>query len=154
MKEYPQIETDRLILGKLSASDIPKIVEYAGNIKIAQNTLNMPHPYEEKDAIFWINLANESFANKSAYVFGIRLKSTNEFMGGVGIRLTPRFNHADLGYWLGEPFWNNGYMTEAVKAVLEFGFITLDLHKIFATYLIENPASGKVMYNNGMIKEA
>ena len=154
MKEYPQLKTERLLLGKILASDIPKIVEYAGNIKIAQNTLNMPHPYAEKDAIFWLNLANEGFANKTKYIFGIRNLATNEFMGGIGIHVNARFNHGELGYWLAEPFWNNGYMSEAVKALLHFGFITLDLHKIFATHLVENPASGKVMIKNGMIKEA
>lgn len=154
MKEYPQIKTNRLLLGKLSASDIPKIVKYAGNIKIARNTLNMPHPYAEKDAIFWLNFANEGFKNKTNFIFGIRLASTNEFMGGIGIHVNAKFNHGELGYWLAEPFWNNGFMSEAVKALLYFGFTTLDLHKIFATHLVENPASGKVMIKNGMIKEA
>jgi RimJ/RimL family protein N-acetyltransferase len=58
-----------------------------------------------------------------------------------------------LGFWLGEPFWNNGYVTEATGKVLQFGFEEIGLQKIFAIHLIDNPASGKVMIKNGMIKE-
>jgi len=55
---------------------------------------------------------------------------------------------------MGEPFWGNGYVTEAVAAVLKFGFEELHLNKIYATFQSDNPASGKVMIKNGMIKEA
>lgn len=153
MSEFPEISTDRLILGKISYSDIPKIVEFAGNKNIADVTLNIPHPYEEKDAIFWINSANQGFANKTEYTFGISLKSTAEFIGGIGLKVNNKFNRAELGYWVAEPYWNMGYATESVAAILAFGFGTLSLHKIYATHLVENQASGKVMIKNGMIKE-
>lgn len=153
MHDFPQIETSNLILGKIQISDIPKIIEFAGNKKIAENTLNIPHPYKEKDAIFWINSANQGFENGTQFTFSIRLKSTNEFIGGIGLKINKRFHRAELGYWIAEPFWNNGFTTEAASAILDFGFKKLALNKIFATHLIENPASGKVMIKNGMIKE-
>ena len=74
-------------------------------------------------------------------------------MGGIGLRINKRFNRAELGFWLGEPFWNNGYITEAAGAALSFGFEKLGLNKIYATHLPKNPASGKVMQKNGMIRE-
>lgn len=151
--KFPQFSTDRLILGKVQSIDIPKIVEYAGNKKVADTTLNIPHPYHEKDAIFWLNMANQGFEKKTQFTFAIRLKTTHEFIGGIGLKINKRFDRAELGYWIGEPFWNKGYVTEAVGAVLEFGFRTLELNKIYAQFLIENPASGKVMIKNGMIKE-
>lgn len=153
MEKFPQLFTERLSLEKIRVQDIPKIVEYAGNEKIAKNTRNLPHPYEEKHAVFWINKANEGFENKTQFTFGIRLKSTEDFIGGIGLILNQAFNRAELGYWIAEPFWNKGYATEAVAAILEFGFDELNLNKILATHLVENPASGKVMINNGMIKE-
>lgn len=154
METYPQIKTDRLILSAIQYQDIPKIIEYAGNKNVSITTLNIPHPYAEKDAIFWINSANQGFINKTQYTFGIRIKSSNEFIGGMGLKINNRFNRAELGYWIAEPFWNKGYATEAAKAILQFGFESLDLNKIYATHLTENPASGKVMIKNGMIKEA
>ncbi len=153
MDKFPEIETNRLVLGRLSFNDIPKIIEYAGNEKVAETTLNIPHPYQEKDAIFWINSANKGFESKTQYTFGIRTKNEDKFIGGIGLKINNRFQRAELGYWIAEPFWNEGYASEAVKAVLKFGFTEIKLNKIYATHLVENPASGKVMIKNGMIKE-
>lgn len=153
MNKYPTLKTERLTLTNPKVSDIPNIIQYAGNIKVAKNTLNMPHPYFEKDAIFWLNMAHTGFQNRDKYIFGIRLKTTNELIGGMGLHLMIPYNRAELGYWIAEPFWNKGYASEAAGEVLKFGFKTLNLNKIFATHLIENPASGKVMLKNGMIKE-
>ncbi|BDS11431.1 GNAT family N-acetyltransferase [Aureispira anguillae] len=139
---------------QILSTDIPKIIEYASNKEISSNTLNIPYPYEEKDAIYWINSANQGFLNKTQFTFAIRLKSTDEFIGGIGLILNKRFDRAEFGYWIGKPFWKNGYATEALAALLKFGFKTLNLNKIYATHLIENPASGKVMLKNGMLKEA
>lgn len=153
MTDFPKIETNRLSLESISYSDIPKIIEYAGNIKVAQTTLNIPHPHQERDAIFWINNANQGYKDKSQFTFGIRLKPTNKFIGGIGLKINTRFNRAELGYWMAEPFWNKGYASEAVGVVLKYGFDKLELNKIYATHLAENSASGKVMIKNKMIKE-
>lgn len=153
MDKFPEIETSRLLLRKVGAKDIPKIIEYAGNVKIAEMTLNLPHPYQEKDAIFWINSCNQGFNDKTQYTFCLADKDTNEFMGGMGLHITARFNRAEMGYWVAEPFWNKGYATEAMEAILKFGFEKIGLNKIYAVHLVENGASGKVMIKNGMIKE-
>ena len=153
MGKFPVIESNRLRLRRITAADIPDIIKYANNPKISRTTLNVPFPYREKDAIGWINMANQGFEDQSRYIFAIALLSNNEFIGGIGLRVNGRFNHAELGFWIGEPFWNNGYVTEAAAEVLKFGFEEIGLHKIFATHLVDNPASGKVMIKNGMIKE-
>ena len=153
MINFPQIATERLLLGPLRASDLPTIVTHAGNRRVADPPLNIPHPYQEADAIFWINSAQQGFKRKSQYTFAIRLQATGELIGGIGLRLHATFDRAELGYWVGEPFWNRGYATEAAAGLLQFGFEQLGLHKIFATYLECNPASGKVMRKNGMVQE-
>ena len=153
MKPFPILTTKRLTLSKILATDIPTIVKYAGSEQIAATTLNIPHPYEEKDAISWIHMANQGFQNKTQYTFSVRLNTTNEFIGGIGLRTNFKMNRAELGYWIAEPFWNLGMTTEAASTILKFGFETLSLNKIYATHVPENPASGKVMIKNGMIKE-
>ena len=55
-----------------------------------------------------------------------------------------------MGYWIGLPYWNNGYCTEAARAVVDFAFTDLGLHRIFAHHLVRNPASGRVMQKIGM----
>ncbi|MBC6612712.1 GNAT family N-acetyltransferase [Hymenobacter sp. BT507] len=154
MNAYPTLNTERLLLRQPQAHDIPTIVQLANEPTVAHMTLNIPHPYAESDAIYWLNAANQGFASGLHQVFAIELRETNQFIGGIGITVEPRFNRAEAGYWVGKPFWNKGFATEALRAVLAFGFETLELHKIFATHLTENPASGKVMQRAGMHWEA
>lgn len=153
MEEFPVIQTERLRLRELMARDITRIVQYANNPKIVEMTLSMPFPYEEKDAVSWLAEANQGFSKQTHYIFAICQLQANEFLGGIGIEVKKRFNRAEMGFWLGEPFWNSGYITEAVAAVLEFGFNDLELNKIIAFHMDKNPASGRVMTKNGMIKE-
>lgn len=153
MEKFPELKTERLILGKVTYKDIPKIIDYAGNKNVSDTTLNIPHPYEKDHALFWINSAEKGFEEGTQYTFAQRVRATDEFIGGIGLKIDPRFDRAVLGYWIAEEFWNKGYATEAVEAILKFGFFQLSLNKIYATHLVENTASGKVMIKNGMIKE-
>ena len=153
MVDLPELNTKRLILRPLSFEDIPKIIEYANNPRIAEMTLNIPHPYTEKDAVYWINMAYTGYEKGIQYTFGIHLAKTREFIGGISLKVESRFNRGELGYWIAEQFWNNGFASEAVKEMIRYGFENLNLNKIFATHLIENPASGRVMLKNKMIKE-
>ena len=153
MEEFPKLVTKRLILNQIKPADISDIVSYAGNIKIVENTRTMPHPYREEDAISWMNMANQGFKNKDNYMFAMRFRDTHAFIGGIGLTLDIQNNRAELGYWLAEGFWNLGFTTEAVQAILQFGFEELNLNKILAVYITTNAASGKVMIKNGMVKE-
>ncbi len=153
MNQLPEIKTERLILTELKAEDIKDIVKYASNKNISDYTLNLPHPYSEKDAIYWINLAHQGLKSGTSYIFAIRLIGENKFVGGIGLGIEKRFNRAEIGYWIAEPFWRKGIATEATKAIIEFGFNGLGLNKLTSSHLAKNPASGKVMQNSGMKKE-
>jgi len=153
MKQFPSLETARLVLDQTKPSDIEAIVTYAGNKNITDNTRTMPYPYFEEDAVRWIHMMNEGFKNKDQYAFAIRQKTDGLFVGGIGLIIDTSNNRAELGYWLAEPFWNQGFITEGVQAILQFGFDVLNLNKIIAVYLNTNEASGKVMVKNGMVKE-
>ena len=59
--------------------------------------------------------------------FAIILNHTQELIGSIGLIMNKRFNHAELGYWTGKKYWNNGYCTEATRAMFEFAFNQLDL---------------------------
>ncbi len=67
--------------------------------------------------------------------------------------MTKKFNHAELGCWIDKDCWGEGYATEAAKALLDYGFSSHGLHKVFAKHLARNPASGKVLEKLGMKKE-
>lgn len=153
MNKFPKIETKKLFLTELKAEDIPEIVKYASNKNISNFTQNIPFPYSEKDAVFWINMANQGFENGHQYTFAIRTKERNNFIGGIGLNIERKYKRAEIGYWIAKPFWGKGYATEATKSIIEFGFKNLDLNKFTSSYLAKNPASGKVMENSGMKKE-
>ena len=95
-------------------------------------------------------------ATGEAYAFAIcQRDSTGEerFLGGISLAVNKQDHNAELGYWIGQEFWNRGYCTEACKAILEFGFEVLGLYKLTAHHLVRNPASGKVLQKIGMTKE-
>jgi ribosomal-protein-alanine N-acetyltransferase len=150
---FPRLETPRLVLRELAERDLPVIAILANDADIASNTLNIPYPYSEADAVAWRVLAQQGFRLGSAFTFAIELKQTQTFVGSIGVQLERRFDRAEVGYWLSRPYWSQGLVTEALAEVLRFGFEDLSLNKVFATHLAHNAASGRVMVKNGMLKE-
>ncbi len=154
MNTFPTLSTNRLNLRLIQESDIPSLVKYCNNKKIGDQIINIPYPYTESDAIDRMNFIQEGFRNHERFVFAIALKDNDELIGEIGLHLDKTNNSAQFGYWIGEPFWNNGIATEATAAILKFGFESINLNKIYATHYPDNVASGKVMLKNKMIKEA
>ena len=81
------------------------------------------------------------------------LGADGTLIGTVGLALVMEDRRAELGYWIGVPWWNRGFATEAARAVVDFGFGSLGLHRIMARHLARNPSSGRVMEKLGMTKE-
>ncbi|MBB4806742.1 RimJ/RimL family protein N-acetyltransferase [Chryseobacterium defluvii] len=152
MKEFPLIETERLILSQLKEDDIPFVVEYLQEKAFSELTSNIPYPYTKDDAEFWLRISQEAFEKRSGYTFAIRNKEGN-IIGAIGLH-DRGDDKAELGYWMGKPFWNNGYVTEAANAIVNFGFKVLNFNKIYATHFLHNPSSGRIMQKIGMEKEA
>ncbi|MGE8432432.1 GNAT family N-acetyltransferase [Chryseobacterium joostei] len=152
LNEFPIIETERLILSQLEETDIPFIVDFLQHRIYSDLTSNIPYPYTEDDARFWLKMSKDAFENNSGYTFGIRNKE-NQLIGAIGLHDRDD-DKAELGYWIGMPYWNKGYVTEAARAIVDFGFKKLNFNKIFATHFLHNPASGKIMEKIGMEREA
>lgn len=150
---FPQLTTSRLVLRAFALADVPRLIALAGEYEVAKNTLNIPHPYGEEDAYRWVRLTQENYEQQTGYAFALALRSSGEFIGGIGLTVERRFDRAEAGYWLGQPYWGQGLASEALAAVLRFGFEELALNKIYATHIAENPASGRVMRKNGMVQE-
>ena len=152
MEKFPIIPTERLILSELKGKDIPFIVQYLQHRIFSDLTSNIPHPYLESDAASWLKMSKEAFDNHTGYTFAIRNKE-GQIMGAIGLHDRDD-DKAELGYWIGIPYWNKGLVTEAAQAVLDFGFKKLEFNKIFATHFLHNPASGRIMEKIGMKQEA
>lgn len=150
MEHQPVLATERLNLRPLAASDVPDVELLAGDREIAATTLNIPYPYPEGAAERWIASSHERFQNDEGVTFAITLRETGAFMGAISLNFRHDAENAEIGYWIGKPFWNQGYTTEAARAILAYGFQTLHLNRMFARHLVRNPASGRVMQKIGM----
>lgn len=153
MKTRPTIETKRLRLRPFELSDAKDVQRLAGDRAIADTTLNIPHPYEDGMAEEWISTHQPKFESGELLNFAIVSRTSDKLIGAIGLRIVPRFERAELGYWIGKPYWKNGYCTEAGRAVLQYGFSVLKLNRIHASHLKRNPASGRVMQKLGMVHE-
>ncbi len=150
MKERPTLETARLLLRPFTVADASEVQRLAGDREIAATTLHVPHPYEDGMAEQWIGTHQEKYERGELVNFAIVRRADNALMGTIGLRITPQHAHAELGYWLGTPYWNAGYCTEAAHAVVAYGFEVLGLYRIHASHMTRNPASGRVMQKIGM----
>jgi ribosomal-protein-alanine N-acetyltransferase len=101
----------------------------------------------------WISTHQPKFEAGELLNFAAVLRISGEIVGAIGLRIIPRFERAELGYWIGRPYWKNGYCTEAGRAVLQYGFSVLKLNRIHASHFTRNPSSGKVMQKMGMAHE-
>ncbi|MBZ5646009.1 MAG: GNAT family N-acetyltransferase [Acidobacteriia bacterium] len=146
----PELRTERLLLRAFRRQDIPDIVRLAGAREVAATTLRIPHPYTEADAHRFLDTLQTGPANELGAVFAITLLDTGELCGAVGLHPDPVHPRAELGYWIGVPYWGRGYATEAARAVLAYGFDVLKLHRIWANHFKDNAPSGLVLRKLGM----
>jgi ribosomal-protein-alanine N-acetyltransferase len=150
MAKRPELTTDRLRLRPFTLADAPVVQRLVGDRDIASTTLNIPHPYEDGTAEKWISTHQEKFERGEETTFAIALRKDGGLIGAMGLVINQKHESAELGYWIGKPYWGNGYGTEAAKAVLHYGFTVLGLNRIYATHMSRNPASGRVMEKIGM----
>jgi RimJ/RimL family protein N-acetyltransferase len=101
----------------------------------------------------WISTLKPSFDADERVTFAATLTADQQLVGAISLRINRPFDRAELGYWIGEPYWGCGYCTEAAKVVVRYGFEKLDLNRIHACFLERNPSSGKVLQKIGMSDE-
>lgn len=127
-------------------ADEAALVKYADNRKIWINLDDrFPHPYTAADAREWIGVSTKEPVTNFA------IATAEEAIGGIGLRLLDGLfrNSAELGYWLGEPYWGKGIATAATSRIVEFGFVDLDLVRLQALVFARNPLSGHVLEKVG-----
>jgi len=147
----PVLRTRRLILRAPRPDDADAIAAIGRDPRVSRWLLAFPYPYPEGAAAGWIGRARRSWHDGTAATFVITLAGA--VIGAIGVHVSARHDHAELGYWLGVPYWGQGYATEAGRAVVPWAFRRWDLQRIYAEYLGENHASGRVLEKIGMLRE-
>ncbi|KAB2336054.1 GNAT family N-acetyltransferase [Cytobacillus depressus] len=147
------LDGDRIILRSLSLDDAEMIERYASDYELAKTTLNIPHPYPKGSAkAFVANVLEEETEGRNV-TFAIVGKEDHNLIGLIGLRPVKAYRRGELGYWIGKPFWGNGYGTEAAKLVIKYGFEALNLNRIYAAAFTSNPGSWRIMEKCGMKHE-
>jgi RimJ/RimL family protein N-acetyltransferase len=151
--EQPTLATERLILRPFALSDAGRVQELAGEQEIAATTLRIPHPYEDGMAEEWIGTLGGNWLEGREATFAVTRREDGSLTGSISLVLQRDHERAEVGYWIGKPYWSRGYATEAVGEILRFAFEDLGLHRVQATFLPTNPASGKVLIKAGLTRE-
>ncbi len=151
-----KIKVNGLIwIDEFSYKDIEPLTQYLNDEEVYLSTLNIPHPYTTIDAREWIDFTK--FETRELYFprnFAIRLGE--QLIGGIGYskKDSPVFEHqAEIGYWLAREFWNRGYMTDTVAAMVKWLFAEQDFIKLTANVFDFNFASVQVLLKNGFKEE-
>jgi len=132
--------------------DLPGLVEYGSNPEIARNmTDQFPHPYTEERGRAFIAMATAETPHRI-----LAIEVDERAVGGIGLHPQADIHrrNAELGYWLAQPYWGQGIMTRAVVRMVDYGFKTFDIDRIFARPFGTNIASQKVLEKAGFKLEA
>jgi ribosomal-protein-alanine N-acetyltransferase len=146
-----RLETDRLILRKFTEKDAEAVFENWASDDEVTKFLTWPTHTSVESSKGYISFCLDSYKNDSSYQWGIELKETGELFGSISVvKVNDDLDAVELGYVIGRRFWGNGYMAEAVKAVIAFLFEEVGANRIAARHDTNNPNSGKVMKKAGM----
>lgn len=139
----PVLETERLVLRAPRLGDAKSIAAIANDRRVAEMTIRMPHPYGVADAETYLNSIN---CAGDSIVFAITLPNDKPIgmCGLMGLDDVP-----EIGYWLGVPFWGEGFATEALRALIDHSFADLDYEALQAGSRVNNPASRRVLEKCG-----
>jgi ribosomal-protein-alanine N-acetyltransferase len=152
--DTPTLQTDRLILRPLALSDAPAIQQHFNNWNIIQNLGSVvPWPYPHDGAASFIDTQlSKIAAGEEVYQWVLVLRSGDgQAIGNIAFR--PRADHpkGNRGFWLAEPWWNLGLMTEAVASVNDFAFSTLGIESFYVCNVESNVASRRVKQKTGAV---
>ena len=136
-----EISTERLTTKKLSALDKARLTELIGDPSVSETLSNVPYPYTDEDAEYWMGIVHSSEFNLNIFHDGL-------LIGGIG--LTPQGDGCcELGYWLGFEYWGKGYATEACHSLLDYASIETCFRQVRANVYEGNSASSNVLEKVG-----
>ncbi len=149
----PELNTPRLRLRKLTMQDSADIFRYSCDVQVARHVLWDAHR-TIGDSRAYLRYMLRRYRQHDPASWGIEHRADGRIIGTIGFMWIQSDNSAaEVGYSLAREYWNQGLMTEALKAVIDYGFGRMNLNRIEAQHETANPASGAVMRKCGMQRE-
>ncbi|MDI7863103.1 GNAT family N-acetyltransferase [Rhizobiaceae bacterium n13] len=145
--DCPVLLSERLVLRAPHEEDIDALAHLANNAKVATMVSRMPHPYTVNDAADFVRRTKDGAIGKCVYA--ITKAEDGVFLGCCGIEPHADSQTVEIGYWLGEPYWNQGYMTEAAQVLTDMVFRTRQIAQIDARCRVTNVGSRRVIQKCG-----
>jgi ribosomal-protein-alanine N-acetyltransferase len=146
-----ELQTTTCLIRSWRKTDLHSLVRFANNPAVARNLRDgFPSPYTLRDAEQWLTMMA---CQGTESQFAVDLHG--EAIGGIGITIGQDVHHidAELGYWLGEPWWGKGIMTGAINAFVPYVFRSFPLERVHAHVFAWNGASSRVLEKNGFVLE-
>lgn len=139
------IQTKRLLIRPYEKKDEEAVYTVINSKGIFKTTLNIPYPYPREQVGIWLHFTLKNSLYHKGYEWGI-FTYDGQYIGNVGIvNIDLIHRGGEITYFIGELYWNKGYATEAVKAMLDFAFRQLGLERVQGRCMARNPASLRVM---------
>ena len=153
LTDLPALETERLILRKMTLNDVEAVFAYASDPEVSRYTLWETHRSIEDSRAF-LKLTTQKYENGGEPDWGIVYKGNGCLVGVCGlVNWEAEHARAEIGFVLSREYWGHGFMPEAVRAMFRFGFERMNLNRIEARCIAENAASARVMEKAGMVYE-
>ncbi len=143
--DCPVLVTERLVLRQPHEDDVAELAELAGNRRVAEMLARMPHPYGAAEARDFI--ARSKTKRTAGCTYAVTLADSGALVGGAGLDAKDR--GLELGYWIGEPYWGNGYATEAAHALVDLAFRATEIDRLHVSCRVINSASRRVIHKCG-----
>lgn len=147
------LRSDSLTLRPFVREDLPGVLALVQEKEVASTTLNIPYPCGEAEINDWFQLQRRELEEGKGLRWAVRLAETDELIGAMKLATHPEYESAEIGYWIGKPYWGKGYASEAARLVIDYAFNTLELNRIEAHAMVENVGSSRVLHKLGMQEE-
>ncbi|MCL1795322.1 MAG: GNAT family N-acetyltransferase [Clostridia bacterium] len=152
-QRLPTIDTERLTLRRMTMADADDVFAYSSDPEVSRHVLWDAHR-SIQDSRAYLRYILRQYRVNGPSSWGIEHSGAGRMIGTIGFMWWNReYRSAEVGYSLAREYWNQGLMTEALRAVIRFGFDEMQLYRIEAQHETLNPASGRVMEKAGMRKE-
>ncbi len=149
---FPILNSDRLSFIEIKQEHLTDLFKLFGDNNVTKY-YNLKTFETEQDGQKFIDWYQKRFIEKLAIRWGIALKGSNNIIGTIGFNNFTQNHRANIGYDLQTEYWNSGYVTEALKTIVDFGFKQLEINRIEAEVMIGNLASERVLDKLGFTKE-